>query len=212
MWVLAAVRCWVAGSMWVMLQAMMASGEQGESFALDVLAVGVSAAELSLVRRRTAASLISAISCSTDVATSRGYALEPFGALSLQTLRIAITTAAVVPSTKTLTPLLPTPQHLPVVRIRRDAPTRSPRRRPPCCRTTRNRYISSTYSVNPKRACHTRRLRHNPNDHLLERSVYGRSQLRWRLRRRWVIAARGRASFGYGYVRGPDRVCGRGMT
>ena len=159
-----------------------------------------------------ASSLISAISCSTGVATSRGYALEPFGALSLQTLRIAITTAAVVPSTKTLTPLLPTPQHLPVVRIRRDAPTRSPRRRPPCCRTTRNRYISSTYSVNPKRACHTRRLRHNPNDHLLERSVYGRSQLRWRLRRRWVIAARGRASFGYGYVRGPDRVCGRGMT
>ena len=48
-------------------------GEQSDSFALDVLAVGVSAA-----------SLISAISCSTDVATSRGYALEPFGALSLQ--------------------------------------------------------------------------------------------------------------------------------
>ena len=106
-------------------------GEQSESFALDVLAVGVSAAELSLVRRRTAASLISAISCSTDVATSRGYALELFGALSLQTLRIAITTAAVVPSTKTLTPLLPTPQHLPVVRIRRDAPTRSPPKETP---------------------------------------------------------------------------------
>ena len=81
-------------------------GEQGESFALDVLAVGVSAA-----------SLISAICCSTDVATSRGYALELFGALRLQSLRIAITTAAVVPSTKALTPLLPTPQHLPVVRI-----------------------------------------------------------------------------------------------
>ena len=47
-------------------------GEQSESFALDVLAAGVSAAELFLVRRRAAASLISAISCSTDVATSRG--------------------------------------------------------------------------------------------------------------------------------------------
>ena len=77
------------------------------------------------------ASLVSAISCSTDVATSRGYALELFGALSLQTLRIAITTAPVVPSTKTPTPLLPTPQHLPVVHIRRDAPTRSPRRKTP---------------------------------------------------------------------------------
>ena len=76
-------------------------GEQSESFALDVLAVGVSAA-----------SLTSAISCSTDVATSRGYALELFGALSLHTLRVAITTAPVVPSTKTPTPLLPTPQHL----------------------------------------------------------------------------------------------------
>ena len=70
-----------------------------------------------------AASLISVISCSTDVATSRGYALELFGALSLQSLRVAITTAPVVPSTKTLTPLLPTPLHLPIVRIRRDAPT-----------------------------------------------------------------------------------------
>ena len=36
-----------------------------------------------------------------------GTRLELFGALSLQRLRIAITTAAVVPSTKTLTPLLP---------------------------------------------------------------------------------------------------------
>ena len=95
------------------------------------------------------ASVISAVSCSTEVATSRGYTLELFGALSLQRLRIAITTAAVVPSTKTLTPLLPTPRHLPVVHIRRDAPTRSPRRRPPCCRTTRNRYISSKYSRDP---------------------------------------------------------------
>ena len=33
-------------------------GEQGESFALDVLAAGVSAAELSLVRRRETASLV----------------------------------------------------------------------------------------------------------------------------------------------------------
>ena len=87
-------------------------GEQSERFALDVLAVDVSTAELSLARWRSAASLVSAISCSTGVATSRGYALELFGALSLQTLRVAITTAAVVPSTKTLTPLLPTPQHL----------------------------------------------------------------------------------------------------
>ena len=39
--------------------------------------------------------------------TSRGYALELFGALSLQTLRVGITTAVVVPSTKTRTPLLP---------------------------------------------------------------------------------------------------------
>ena len=106
-------------------------GEQGEGFALDVLVVGVSAAELFLVRRRAVASLVSAISCSTDVATSRGYALELFGALSLQTLRIAITTAPVVPSTKTPTPLLPTPQHLPVVHIRRDAPTRSPPKETP---------------------------------------------------------------------------------
>ena len=59
-------------------------GEQSDSFALDVLAVGVSPAELFLVRRRAAASLTSSISYSTDVATSRGYALEPFGALSLQ--------------------------------------------------------------------------------------------------------------------------------
>ena len=78
-----------------------------------------------------AASLISAISCSTDVVASRGYALELFGALSLQTLRVAITTAPVVPSTKTPTPLLPTPQHLPVVHIRRDAPTRSPPKETP---------------------------------------------------------------------------------
>ena len=82
-------------------------GEQGEGSALDVLAVGVSASELFLVRRRAVASLVSAISCPTDVATSRGYALELFGALSLQTLRIAVTTAPVVPSTKALTPLLP---------------------------------------------------------------------------------------------------------
>ena len=59
-------------------------GEQSDSVALDVLAVGVSPAELPLARRRAAASLTSAISCSTDVATSRGSALEPFGALSLQ--------------------------------------------------------------------------------------------------------------------------------
>ena len=38
-----------------------------------------------------------------------------------------------------------------VVRIRRDAPTRSPRRRPPCCKTTRNRYIPSKYSKDPRR-------------------------------------------------------------
>ena len=59
-------------------------GEQSDSFALDVLAAGVSPAELPLARRRAAASLTSSISYSTDVATSRGYALEPFGALSLQ--------------------------------------------------------------------------------------------------------------------------------
>ena len=36
-------------------------------------------------------------------------------------------------------------------------------------------------------------------------------RFRWRLRRTPVIAARGRASFGYGHVRGPGGVCGRGM-
>lgn len=95
------------------------------------------------------ASLISAVSCSTDVATSRGYALELFGALSLQSLRVAITTVVVVSSTTTLTLYSPRHSTSGVVRIRRDAPARSPRRRPPCCRTIRNRYISSTYSVNP---------------------------------------------------------------
>ncbi len=125
-------------------------GEQGDSFALDVLAAGVSAAALSLVRRRETASLVSAISCSTDVATSFGYALELFGALSLQSLRIAITTAGGRSLHQDSDPLYSLRHSTSgVVRIRRDAPTRSPRRRPPCCRTTRNRYISSTYSVNP---------------------------------------------------------------
>ena len=112
---------------------------------------GVSAAELSLVRRRgdricDLCCLLLDRRCDlawVHVGTIRST--EP------STLRIAITTAAVVPSTKTPTPLLPTPQHLPVVRIRRDAPTRSPRRRPPCCKTTRNRYIPSKYSKDPRR-------------------------------------------------------------
>ena len=114
-------------------------GEQSESFALDVLAVGVSAAE----------SLISAISCSTDVATSRGYALEPFGALSLQTLRVAITTAGGRSLHQDSDPSTP----------HATAPPRSPhptrRSHPitaegdPRCRTTRNRYISSKYSRDP---------------------------------------------------------------
>ena len=87
------MRCWVAGSNVGDAPGDDGVGEQSDSFALDVLTVDVSTAELSLVHRRATASLISAISCSTDVATSRGYALELFGALSLQSLRIAITTA-----------------------------------------------------------------------------------------------------------------------
>ena len=107
-------------------------GEQSDSFALDVLAAGVSPAELPLARRRAAASLTSSISCSTDVATSAWVRVGTIRSTEpSKTLRIGITTAPVVPSTKTPTPLLPTPQHLPLARIRRDAPTRSPRRRPP---------------------------------------------------------------------------------
>ena len=127
-------------------------GEQSDSFALDVLAVGVSPAELFLVRRRSAASLTSAVSCSTDVATSRGYALEPFGALSLQKPSGSASQPPRSFPPPRLRPLY-SPRHSTsgLVRIRRDAPTRSPRRRPPCCKTTRNRYIPSKYSKDPRR-------------------------------------------------------------
>ena len=52
MGVFAAVRCWVAGSNVGDAPGDDGIGEQGDSFALDVLTVDMSAAELSLVHRR----------------------------------------------------------------------------------------------------------------------------------------------------------------
>ena len=86
------------------------------------------------------ASVISAISCSTDVTTSRGYALELFGALSLQSLRVAITIARGRSLHQDSDPSTPHATALPHPITAKETP---------CCRTTRNRYISSKYSRDP---------------------------------------------------------------
>ena len=100
------------------------------------------------------ASVISAVSCSTDVATSRGYTLELFGTLSLQRLRIAITTAGGRCLHQDSDP--PTP-HATAPPPRSPHPTRRchpiTAKETPCCRTTRNRYISSKYSRDPDYLC-----------------------------------------------------------